>query len=53
MKVNVSVTLDIDVDAWMTDYGIERAEVRADVQTWGKHLLIMAASDNGVLKDPA
>jgi hypothetical protein len=52
MKVKVSVTLDLDVDAWMTVYGIERPEVRADAQDWAKNLLYMAAADNGVLKRP-
>lgn len=32
MKVKVTVTLDIDVDAWMLNYGINSNEVRADVK---------------------
>jgi len=31
MKVRVSFTLDIDPDAWMLTYGVERSEVRRDV----------------------
>lgn len=35
MKVRVkSFTVDINVDAWMTNYGVDRSEVRADVQTY-------------------
>jgi len=33
MKVKVSFTLDVDVEAWMREYGIERDEVRDDVLT--------------------
>lgn len=32
MRVQVKVTLDIDVDAWMLEYGCDRDEVRRDVQ---------------------
>jgi hypothetical protein len=31
MKIKVIVGLDIDADAWMDEYGIERSEVRSDV----------------------
>jgi hypothetical protein len=31
MKVSVKVTVDIDVDAWQREYGIDRSEVREDV----------------------
>lgn len=32
MKVKVSFTLDVDVQAWAAEYGIDPAEVRADVR---------------------
>ena len=31
MKVTVKVTVDVDVDAWQHEYGIDRSEVREDV----------------------
>ena len=31
MKVRVTVTVDIDPDVWMREYGVERAQVRADL----------------------
>lgn len=34
MKVKVSYTVDIDAEAWESEFGIERAEVRADVQRY-------------------
>ena len=43
MKVKVSVTVDVDVEAWMREYGLMRGDVRADVievvhQTVHEHL---------------
>jgi hypothetical protein len=32
MKVRIDLTVDIDVDAWMLNYGVEKEDVRADVQ---------------------
>ncbi|MFE6648728.1 hypothetical protein ACFVJS_19325 [Nocardioides sp. NPDC057772] len=52
MKVKVSVTLDIDVDAWVLVNGVERDEVRADVHSWARYLLFEAAADNDVLSRP-
>jgi hypothetical protein len=34
VKVRVVLDLDIDPDAWMLEYGVERAEVRKDVQEY-------------------
>lgn len=34
MKVKISFTIDVDVDAWMLDYSVERAEVREDVKVY-------------------
>jgi hypothetical protein len=31
MKVSVKVSVDVDVDAWQREYGIDRSEVREDV----------------------
>lgn len=51
MRVKVTMTLDIDPQAWMDTYGVERHEVRADVNEWGYHLLREAAQDNGVVPE--
>lgn len=53
MKIKITATLDIDVDAWMDIYDVERGNVRADVNEWAFHVLHSAAQDNGVVKDPA
>lgn len=35
MNVRVKAfTLDINVEAWMANYGVDKSEVRADVQTY-------------------
>lgn len=34
MKVKVSVTLDIDAEAWAQDFGIDKKDVRKDVQVY-------------------
>lgn len=51
MRVKVTMTLDIDPQAWMDTYDVERHEVRADVNEWGYHLLTQAAQDNGVVPE--
>ena len=38
MKIKVTVTLDVDPEAWVLNYGIERAEVRDDVKTYFEHV---------------
>jgi len=34
MKIKVCITLDVDPDAWMSDFGIDRDEVRDDVRAY-------------------
>ena len=53
MRVKITVTLDIDPQAWMDTYDVSRTEVRADVNEWALHLLRAAASDNGVIPEKA
>lgn len=31
MKIKVTVTVDVDAEAWMEEYGIPKREVRQDV----------------------
>lgn len=51
MKVRVSFTVDIDVDEWMANYGIERDDVRADVQTYVQNGVIEHLRGLGLLGD--
>lgn len=54
MKVRVTVTLNIDAEAWETNYGVSgAAAIREDVQTWAHSLLHDAAQMSGNLADPA
>ena len=34
MKIRISFTVDIDPEVWALEYGLDRSEVRADVQTY-------------------
>ena len=34
MKVKVSYTIDIDAEAWANEFGLDKSEVRADVQRY-------------------
>lgn len=34
MKVRFEITLDIDADAWASEYGLSRDEVREDVRAY-------------------
>lgn len=34
MKIKVTFTLDVDPEAWALEYGIQRKDVRADVQSY-------------------
>ena len=50
MKVRVTVTLDIDPDAWESNYGVSGASaIREDVRSWAFHLLHDAADETGNL----
>lgn len=49
MKVRIEFTVDIDVDAWMLDYGIDRGEVNADVKKYVKYGVMEHLAGLGVL----
>lgn len=34
MKVKVEITLDVDIESWMLNYGVDRNEVREDVKLY-------------------
>lgn len=51
MKVKVSVTLDIDPEAWTANYGIEGNQaIREDVKTLCSIILFEKMKDLGLLK---
>lgn len=51
MKIRIAVTLDIDPDAWVTEFGVEREDVRADVQEYFKNIVYGQAASVSVLAD--
>ena len=34
MKVKISFTIDINADSWAAEFGIDKADVRKDVQSY-------------------
>lgn len=40
MKVRVAFTVEVDEQAWMTAYGIDRKDVRADINEYVKQALL-------------
>lgn len=34
MKIAMTITIEIDADAWAAEYGIDRSEVREDVRRY-------------------
>ncbi len=34
MRVRVSITVEVDPEEWLAEYGVERAELREDVNTY-------------------
>lgn len=51
MKIRITVTLDINPDAWESNYGINRDELREDVRSHYAELCTQAAIECGVLAD--
>ena len=53
MKVRISLTVDIDPDAWTMNYGVEGAEaIRKDVREYVTHGVYDGLSVTGVLTTP-
>lgn len=50
MKVNVNFTIDIDPDSWAEDYGIDRREVRGDVQRHLRNIAVQHVDALGHLR---
>lgn len=52
-KVKVSFTLDVDLDAWASEYALEKSEVRADIQDYAKTVIREYFSVRGLLIEGA
>jgi hypothetical protein len=51
MKISITVTLDVDPEAWHQEYGTAQtlADVRRDVRSWFTTAVhALAANENGV-----
>lgn len=49
MKVRIVLTLNIDPEAWATEYGLEKSEVRDDVRLWVQGEVMEGLNDRGML----
>ena len=50
MKVKIEITVDIDPEAWMDEFGSERCEVRKEVKGFVKGEIMETLGDRGVLR---
>jgi phosphoribosylformimino-5-aminoimidazole carboxamide ribonucleotide (ProFAR) isomerase len=50
MKVKVSLTLDIDPQAWADTYGIDASAVREDVKNYAENIVLTQFGQDGLLK---
>lgn len=50
MKVRIEMTVEIDAEAWVAEYGIERSQVRADVQAYVRNNVIEHLREVGMLR---
>ena len=53
MRVKVTVTVDIDPDAWSLEHGIPRAEVAADAREYLARIVRQHVADLGCEAGPA
>jgi hypothetical protein len=44
MKIKLSITVEVDAEAWIDEYGLPSDEVRADVLSWAKNTLNESAA---------
>ena len=52
MKVRVSFTVEVDQEAWANAYGIDKQQVRHDVNAYIYHGFLSYLVDNGLGPDP-
>ena len=46
-KVRVAFTVELDVDAWADDYGIDKSQVREDLNEYARNALLDFMDTNG------
>jgi hypothetical protein len=52
MKVTVSFTVDVDAEAWASEYGVTgQAAIRTDVKAYAQHTVIEQLAAVGVLTE--
>jgi hypothetical protein len=49
MKIAIRITVDVDPDAWATEYGVPRYEVRDDVLIWARTHIVDELDARGML----
>ena len=49
MKVRITFTVDVDADAWMANYGVDRRDVPNDVRAWAHHGIVSQLEEIGAL----
>tara|TARA_R110000765_G_scaffold16273_2_gene45995 strand:+ start:648 stop:860 length:213 start_codon:yes stop_codon:yes gene_type:complete len=52
MKVKIELTVDINAESWIENYGIESSEVRDDVKGYCKNILLSQLEIIDVLESP-
>lgn len=48
MKIRIAMTLDVDVEAWADEFGIDTTDVRADVARWAENGLRAQLAEQGL-----
>jgi len=51
MKIKVTITVEVNQEAWAKTYGIEKQEVRKDVSEWAKVFVAEAVENMGLNND--
>ena len=53
MKVRITFTVDVDVNAWAEAYGMDKSDVPNDVRAWAYHGILSQLQNVGALaSDP-
>lgn len=50
MKIKVSLTLDIDPQAWADMYGVDVPAVREDVKNYAENIVLTQFGQDGLLR---
>jgi hypothetical protein len=50
VKVKVEVTIDVNAEAWATEFWVEKSEVRADVKEYYAAFVVAHLENSGLSK---